>query len=148
MHIRVKRRNVTIFCEVQPDETVLEVKQRIQELTEKKPEEQKLVLDGVRERLLERVSVHDCALMLVVVVSGLCVCVRIESGREKRGKRTVSHLISWYNSTCVLQRCAESTATKSDVELPNVAALPLSIFCKFTHAHVSLRSSSSSSSLA
>ena len=73
MHIRVKRRNVTIFCEVQPDETVLEVKQRIQELTEKKPEEQKLVLDGVRERVLERVSVHDCALMVVVLVSGLCV---------------------------------------------------------------------------
>ena len=77
MHIRVKRKNVTIFCEVQPDETVLEVKQRIQELTDKKPEEQKLVLDGVRDCLLE--SVYMCAVMVVLVSVYVCVrvCVRV-----------------------------------------------------------------------
>jgi len=43
MYIRVKRKKLTIFLQVEPTDTVLEVKQKLQSLTEQPPEKVQLV---------------------------------------------------------------------------------------------------------
>jgi hypothetical protein len=48
MYVRVKRAKQTFFLHVEPTETVLEVKQKVQQLTEQPVEDQRLFLDGVR----------------------------------------------------------------------------------------------------
>lgn len=42
MYIRVKRRKQTFFLHVEPTDTILEVKQKLQELLEQSPEKQQL----------------------------------------------------------------------------------------------------------
>eukprot|EP00200_Dunaliella_tertiolecta_P019086 CAMPEP_0202405868 /NCGR_PEP_ID=MMETSP1128-20130828/7366_1 /ASSEMBLY_ACC=CAM_ASM_000463 /TAXON_ID=3047 /ORGANISM="Dunaliella tertiolecta, Strain CCMP1320" /LENGTH=148 /DNA_ID=CAMNT_0049010579 /DNA_START=127 /DNA_END=574 /DNA_ORIENTATION=- len=42
MYIRVKRKKTTIFLHVEPTDTVLEVKQKLQDLVEQPPEKQQL----------------------------------------------------------------------------------------------------------
>lgn len=42
MYVRVKRKKTTVFLHVEPTDTVLEVKQKLQELVEQPPEKQQL----------------------------------------------------------------------------------------------------------
>ncbi|KAK9824295.1 hypothetical protein WJX72_009223 [[Myrmecia] bisecta] len=42
MYIRVKRQKTTIFVHVEPTDTILEVKQKLQELVQQPPESQRL----------------------------------------------------------------------------------------------------------
>ncbi|KAL3147745.1 hypothetical protein ABBQ32_002485 [Trebouxia sp. C0010 RCD-2024] len=44
MYVRVKRNKTTIFLHVEPTDTVLEVKQKLQELVQQGPETQRLYL--------------------------------------------------------------------------------------------------------
>ncbi|KAL0040636.1 hypothetical protein WJX79_000241 [Trebouxia sp. C0005] len=44
MYIRIKRSKTTIFLHVEPTDTILEVKQKLQELTQQGPETQRLYL--------------------------------------------------------------------------------------------------------
>ncbi|MEW5305986.1 MAG: hypothetical protein WDW38_009916 [Sanguina aurantia] len=46
MYIRVKRKKTTIFLHVDATDTVLEVKQKLQELVEQAPESQQLYKNG------------------------------------------------------------------------------------------------------
>ncbi|KAJ9506499.1 ubiquitin-related domain-containing protein [Haematococcus lacustris] len=43
MYVRVKRKKQTIFLHVEPTDTVLEVKQKLQELVDQPPENQQLL---------------------------------------------------------------------------------------------------------
>ncbi|KAL3130257.1 hypothetical protein ABBQ38_008090 [Trebouxia sp. C0009 RCD-2024] len=47
MYVRVKRSKTTIFLHVEPTDTVLEVKQKLQELVQQGPETQRLYLGKV-----------------------------------------------------------------------------------------------------
>mmetsp|Transcript_9929 Transcript_9929/g.24838 ORF Transcript_9929/g.24838 Transcript_9929/m.24838 type:complete len:94 (+) Transcript_9929:109-390(+) len=42
MYIRVKRKKTTMFLHVEPTDTIIEVKQKLQELVEQPPESQQL----------------------------------------------------------------------------------------------------------
>ncbi|DBB07414.1 hypothetical protein WJX82_009855 [Trebouxia sp. C0006] len=44
MYVRIKRSKTTIFLHVEPTDTILEVKQKLQELTQQGPETQRLYL--------------------------------------------------------------------------------------------------------
>lgn len=44
MYVRIKRIKTTIFLHVEPTDTILEVKQKLQELTQQGPETQRLYL--------------------------------------------------------------------------------------------------------
>lgn len=44
MYVRIKRSKTTIFLHVEPTDTVLEVKQKLQELTQQGPDTQRLYL--------------------------------------------------------------------------------------------------------
>lgn len=46
MYIRVKRKKQTFFVHVEPTDSILEVKQKLQELTEQPPENQQLWSKG------------------------------------------------------------------------------------------------------
>lgn len=45
MYVRVKRSKTTIFLHVEPTDTVLEVKQKLQELVQQAPDTQRLYLE-------------------------------------------------------------------------------------------------------
>mmetsp|Transcript_2449 Transcript_2449/g.4107 ORF Transcript_2449/g.4107 Transcript_2449/m.4107 type:complete len:90 (+) Transcript_2449:197-466(+) len=47
MYVRVKRKKTTVFLHVEPTETILEVKQKLQELLEQPPEKQQLFKNNV-----------------------------------------------------------------------------------------------------
>mmetsp|Transcript_20682 Transcript_20682/g.24860 ORF Transcript_20682/g.24860 Transcript_20682/m.24860 type:complete len:94 (-) Transcript_20682:713-994(-) len=47
MYVRVKRLKTTLFLHVEPTETVLEIKQKVQALTEQPADEQRLVYEGI-----------------------------------------------------------------------------------------------------
>mmetsp|Transcript_28895 Transcript_28895/g.94466 ORF Transcript_28895/g.94466 Transcript_28895/m.94466 type:complete len:95 (+) Transcript_28895:52-336(+) len=68
MYVRVKRLKTTMFMHVEPSETVLELKQKIQSLTEKSVEDQRLMLDTVvlddAKPLAEMKVENDCVLAL------------------------------------------------------------------------------------
>ena len=64
MHVRVKRKDTTFFLNVAPTDYVLEVKQRLQDLTERDPSEQQLikgraVLDDAKSLAEQRVENDD-----------------------------------------------------------------------------------------
>lgn len=44
MYVRIKRSKTTIFLHVEPTDTILELKQKLQELTQQGPETQRLYL--------------------------------------------------------------------------------------------------------
>lgn len=44
MYVRIKRSKTTIFLHVEPTDTILEVKQKLQELTQQGPDTQRLYL--------------------------------------------------------------------------------------------------------
>eukprot|EP00798_Chlamydomonas_sp_ICE-L_P021947 gene21947-28993_t len=46
MFVRVKRKKTTIFLHVEPTDTILEVKQKLQELVDQSPENQQLFKNG------------------------------------------------------------------------------------------------------
>lgn len=46
MFVRVKRKRTTIFLHVEPTDTILEVKQKLQELVDQSPESQQLFKNG------------------------------------------------------------------------------------------------------
>ena len=73
MHVRVKRKDTTFFLNVAPTDYVLEVKQRLQDLTEKDPSEQQLVkgravLDDAKSLAEQRVENGD--VIALVLKSG------------------------------------------------------------------------------
>eukprot|EP00216_Chloropicon_sp_CCMP2111_P000517 CAMPEP_0198235910 /NCGR_PEP_ID=MMETSP1446-20131203/1807_1 /TAXON_ID=1461542 ORGANISM="Unidentified sp, Strain CCMP2111" /NCGR_SAMPLE_ID=MMETSP1446 /ASSEMBLY_ACC=CAM_ASM_001112 /LENGTH=102 /DNA_ID=CAMNT_0043917355 /DNA_START=10 /DNA_END=318 /DNA_ORIENTATION=+ len=58
MYVRVKRGKTTYFVHVEPSVTILELKQKLQELTEKMPEQQRLLKDDTV--LEDAKSLADC----------------------------------------------------------------------------------------
>uniref|UniRef100_A0A061RKD2 Ubiquitin-like protein n=1 Tax=Tetraselmis sp. GSL018 TaxID=582737 RepID=A0A061RKD2_9CHLO len=71
MYIRVKRHKRTIFLQVEPTDTVLEVKHKLQDLCEQPPENQQLFKDEVKlddaRRLAEVHVENDDVLALTLM---------------------------------------------------------------------------------
>lgn len=66
MYVRVKRLKSTYFLQVESNETVLEVKQKVQALTDQPADEQRLHLDGVNledAKSLAEVKVENDAIL-------------------------------------------------------------------------------------
>jgi transcription elongation factor B subunit 2 len=86
MYIRVKRQRSTIFLHVEPTETVLEVKQKVQQLTEQPAENQRLYLDGVNlddAKTLAEVKVdNDAVLAVVFKLNGTCTAGPRDVGQD------------------------------------------------------------------
>ncbi|KAF5830190.1 ubiquitin-related domain-containing protein [Dunaliella salina] len=69
MYIRVKRKKTTIFLHVEPTDTVLEVKQKLQDLVEQPPEKQQLfkgtqLLEDARKLAEAKVENDDVIAMV------------------------------------------------------------------------------------
>lgn len=66
MYVRVKRQKQIFFLHVEPSETVLEIKQKVQALTEKPADDQRLFLDGLNlddAKTLAEVKVENDAVL-------------------------------------------------------------------------------------
>ena len=84
MYVRVKRHKQTFFLHVEPSETILEIKQKVQQLTEQPADEQRLFQDGVNlddaKNLAELKVENDAILALTFRMDGtsfigwLCNC--------------------------------------------------------------------------
>ena len=91
MHVRVKRKDTTFFLNVAPTDYVLEVKQRLQDLTEKDPSEQQLVkgravLDDAKSLAEQRVENDDVIALVLKSGEGEFEPIDIDSfGNAKEG---------------------------------------------------------------
>ena len=94
MHVRVKRKDTTFFLNVTPSDYVLEVKQRLQDLTEKGPSEQQLVkgravLDDAKSLAEQKVENDDIIALVFKVGEDEFEPIDIEShAASKEGGRT------------------------------------------------------------
>ena len=75
MYVRVKRHKQTFFLHVEPSETILEVKQKVQQLTDQPADEQRLFHEGVNlddaKSLAELKVENDTILALTFKLDGI-----------------------------------------------------------------------------
>lgn len=83
MYVRVKRAKQTIFLHVEPTETILEVKQKIQALTDKPVFEQRLFLHGSDQHKLHLEDAKSLAELKVENDAILALVYKVEGDGEE-----------------------------------------------------------------